>query len=131
MKKFKISVLLLVFVLCLSVCACSNTNKNENTNTDNISGVNEIKLYTATESGYKNAAISAAKEYLFSCLKNPDSLVINGASIYQEYDQEYRSEAIVNVDYSAQNGFGGMNREILQMRVEYIKATDQYSAKRY
>lgn len=146
MKKFKILVLLLVFVLSLSICACSNTNNSETTNSDNISntnnneatngdniseGENEIKLYTATESGYKNAAISAAKEYLLGCLKNPNSLVINGASIYQENDEEYRSLAVVNVDYSAQNGFGGMNREILQMQVTFIKATNKYTAKRY
>jgi len=70
-------------------------------------------------------ATSTINDYLLDSLKNPDSLVINSLTggLYEE------GTYIFEVDYSAQNGFGGSERERLYIAVS--KATDGFSTMTY
>lgn len=54
-------------------------------------------------------AVTAVENDLRGKLKNPDSLEVNGVSSYYTEDESYYYYFVV-VDYSAQNGFGGYNR---------------------
>lgn len=53
------------------------------------------------------------KDYLEEVLKNPSSLAINSIQGGQGEDNVY----FFQMDYSAQNGFGGMNRERIYLGV--------------
>jgi len=91
----KIIAVIIVFVLIITTCcSCSNSNAQK-------------KLYSFIENEIK------------SDLKNPSSLITNEISVREPYfeDDNY-CYYIVDVDYSAQNSFGGFERE---KEVYYIK----------
>ena len=57
--------------------------------------------------------------------KNPNSLQINNTDIGNEFDDEEYYYYKIIVDYSAQNGFGGYNRDAFEVVVKVNKATRQ------
>ena len=65
--------------------------------------------------------IEACAEYaidqLKSVLKDPSSLVVNGL-----YAVEAEDSYIFGIDYSAQNGFGGMDRDTLFLDVSRMES---------
>lgn len=100
--------LLLSAILAISLCACGGGNGTEET----------IEEPAETESAYSGIESCAgyAVEKLKSVLKNPSSLIINNLCAV-EADDCY----IFAVDYSAENGFGGMNRDSLFLSVSEIE----------
>lgn len=89
-----VATLILVFILILRSCSgCNGANNNgSSSNPDKI-------------------ALSYAENILKSRLKNPESLQIHSSKIYVDFewgDYHYYS---ITIDYSAQNGFGGYNRD--------------------
>lgn len=90
------------FLLCLALCACG-----------------ESQPETTELSEETSAAVFATwrlKDYLEEVLKNPGSLEINSIQGGQGEDNVY----FFQMDYSAQNGFGGMNREWLYLAVTVV-----------
>ena len=86
-------------LLCLTLCACG-----------------ESQPETTELSEETSAAVFATwrlKDYLEEVLKNPGSLEINSIQGGQGEDNVY----FFQMDYSAQNGFGGMNREQIYLGV--------------
>ncbi|MBQ9805805.1 MAG: hypothetical protein IJW49_04795 [Clostridia bacterium] len=67
-----------------------------------------IKFYSAREE-----AESEIKDWFNANLKNPSSLETHGTSIIVYCDTSHENPVLISaeVDYSAQNGFGGTNRE--------------------
>lgn len=140
MKNLKTKGIIILLLLSLCLCACQNDNsKNSNDGSlgseQSSNGSNNVqetkKTYTPNENQVKNEAISEVRDYLVPRLKNPNSLVINGATIRSTSETDYVFEYYVLVDYSAQNGFGGMNRDGVNVQVTMNKFTGKYSAKRY
>lgn len=89
-------------LLCLTLCACG-----------------ESQPETTELSEETSAAVFATwrlKDHLEQSLKNLDSLQINALQGGQGSDGDY----IFALDYSAQNGFGGMNREWLYLAVTVV-----------
>ena len=60
------------------------------------------------EGDINNKYISCAKTLIQNNLKDPSSVIYNDAYVYEKDDY---GRAIVYLDYSARNGFGGMGRE--------------------
>ena len=88
--------LILALVICLSLCACGETNT-------------EPTAYTPSEI---ELCAEHAVESLKNVLKNPNSLAINKLSGV-EAEEGY----IFSIDYSAENSFGGTNRNTMYMHV--------------
>ena len=81
------------FLLCLALCACGESQPEVPELSEEVSAA----VYATWQ----------MKDHLEQSLKNPDSLQINVLQGGQGSDGDY----IFALDYSAQNGFGGMNRE--------------------
>lgn len=67
--------------------------------------------------------IGAAKQIISKSLKNPSSLTVNDAYIYEK--DEYGS-AIVYLDITSQNGFGGADRDKVYVCVMYVESDGKY-----
>ena len=91
---------------------------------------------------YKSIAMEFAERNvetdLKSSLKNPNSLQINGYSVYSRFETENYWYYSIAVDYSAQNGFGGYNRDNYKVSLKInknsnlaSKVTDQEYADAY
>lgn len=53
-------------------------------------------------------------------LKNMDSFVVNGSTVISGYEDENGMIPVtVTIDYSAQNGFGGTNRDEKRIKIQY------------
>lgn len=65
-------------------------------------------------------AVKAAKAVLQNNLKNPLSLQVHSAEVtLTGFDADNNPKYLVELDYSAQNGFGGMNRETYTISLVY------------
>ena len=94
---------MLAAVLALSLAACGNGNGGKG---------------ASAEGSYADIASCAeyAVDQLKSVLKNPSSLIVN--NLYAvEADDCY----IFAIDYSAENGFGGMNRDEFYIAVNSVE----------
>ena len=60
----------------------------------------------------KEKALAEAESELKSRLKNPSSYQRHNYTVTAKYDKYGDIEVTVRIDYSAQNGFGGMNRDV-------------------
>ena len=99
----KLLAFMLAAVLALSLAACGNGNGGKG---------------ASAESSYADIASCAeyAVDQLKSVLKNPSSLIVN--NLYAvEADDCY----IFAIDYSAENGFGGMNRDEFYIAVNSVE----------
>lgn len=71
----------------------------------------------------------AAAEVVFHeevSLKNESSFVLNDATVtYYEQEGNYIIVSVL-LDYSAQNGFGGMNRDIYPVRLKFNVLDGRY-----
>ena len=109
-------------VLLLLCSACSSTSTPAGI-TDNVE--NE----TGDSVDYGAIAISAIEADLKSRLKNPESLQIHSATVL---DNSYESDSLyfctVVVDFSAQNGFGGNDREVFESYMAISKADKTVTA---
>lgn len=76
----------------------------------------------ATDDDY----ISAAKTVVSNHLKNPSTAQYNSVSIYEKDDY---GRAIVRVDVSAQNSFGGWARETWYVCIQSIDSSSTFSHK--
>lgn len=99
MKKF-VSLFLIIFVL-ITLCACGTKNT--------------IPIETI---------YNFVEEEIKSILKNPNSLIVNNicesAEAVEDADNCYYQ---ITVDYSAQNGFGGYNRDTAVYYIKAVKST--------
>lgn len=69
---------------------------------------------------FNDSAIKAAKTVLQNNLKNPSSLQIHSADVkLKSIDDNHNPTYVVTLDYSAQNGFGGMNRDTYVVTLVY------------
>ena len=89
-------------LLCLTLCACGESQPEVPELSEEVSAA----VYATWQ----------MKDHLEQSLKNPDSLQINALQGGQGSDGDY----IFALDYSAQNGFGGMNRERLYLAVTVV-----------
>ena len=104
----KLLALMLAAALALSLVACGGGGAGDNNTPSTGNGDATSTDIPSTTSPY--ADIESCAEYaigeLKSILKNPSSLIVN--NLYAvEADDCY----IFDIDYSAENGFGGMNRD--------------------
>lgn len=115
MKK-GVAVLLLSLMLVLSGCTTSDISEVDNPNTTDNN--QSAETFDPTDLIY-----DFVEDEIKSILRNPNSLQINemdiGAKVPIE-DSKYLYYGIW-VDYSAQNGFGGYNRETVEMYVKISK----------
>lgn len=78
----------------------------------------------------ENVAVNAAVEFFHDNidLKNESSFVINDATIIVgDYDETGDYQYVtVYLDYSAQNGFGGYNRETQEIEMKFERSTGKY-----
>lgn len=89
----------------------------------------EPKVYTV----YKQDATQVAEQVFHEVvkLKNEASYVLNASDVtynktmYEDKDSTYTIVTVV-LDYSAQNGFGGLNRKNFTVQFTFDKATGQY-----
>lgn len=105
-------------VLLLLCCSCSVVALPENTATYNeiIQGYNNAD--------YEGLAVTAVETSLKDRLKNPESLQIHNIIIENDsYEDDSVYFCAVEVDYSAQNGFGGYNRDTLKSYIKIAKST--------
>jgi len=74
---------------------------------------------------YEEMAVAAVETALKAHLKNPESLQIHSANVEEDY---YEDDSVyfctIVVDYSAQNGFGGYNRDTLKSYIRIAKSTE-------
>ena len=63
-------------------------------------------------------AIEFSKNYIQSSLKNPESLQIHDTKIIEKERVGSTIYYEITIDYSAQNGFGGYNRNSQTVRVK-------------
>lgn len=93
-----ICLFLVLVVLCGALSGCYDQNKNT----------------TNQKSSTQDAIAHDVEDYIKSYLKNPQSLQINDL-VFHEYpiEIENRYYSSLDVDFSAQNGFGGYDREVV------------------
>lgn len=104
----KLLALMLAAALALSLVACGGGGGGGTGDADasNTSGGSETEESTESSFADMESCAGYAVEQLKSVLKNPSSLVVN--NLYAvEADDGY----IFNIDYSAENSLGGMNRD--------------------
>lgn len=81
---------------------------------------------------YKDLATSAAEVVFHEevNLKNEESFVINDSEVtykpYSNFDENEYYLVTVILDYSAQNGFGGMNRDLYTVKMVFDSSTGYY-----
>lgn len=75
---------------------------------------------TVDEMSLGDEAVEAAKVVLQNRLKNPLSLQVHDASVkLTGFDDDHNPKYFVELDYSAQNGFGGMDRDTYKISLVY------------
>ena len=73
-----------------------------------------------------NQCYDRAVSYIKNRLKNPNSLIVNSYSYYEETSGTYSGCYCFIFDYSAQNGFGGYNRSTYYVYVDYSTGNARY-----
>ncbi len=97
MKKTFI-LLLVAILLCITLAACGGTSNPAAVKTDTLQEI---------VTGY-------VEEDIKSVLKNPQSLMINNLTFNEDpIEIDGRCYCNLDVDFSAQNGFGGYDREVI------------------
>lgn len=71
---------------------------------------------------YEEMAVAAVETALKDHLKNPESLQIHSNNIDDRYEDDSACFYTIVVDYSAQNGFGGYNRDTLKSYIRIDKS---------
>lgn len=95
-------------VLLLLCSACAESNVNSGANQEDIS--------------YTEIAVAAVETALKDRLKNPESLQVHSANLDGEsFENDTAYFGTIIVDYSAQNSFGGYNRNTAKSYVEISK----------
>ena len=95
-------------VLLLLCSACAESNVNSGANQEDIS--------------YTEIAVAAVETALKDRLKNPESLQVHSANLDGEsFENDTAYFGTIVVDYSAQNSFGGYNRNTAKSYVEISK----------
>ena len=98
--------LMLAAALALSLVACGGGGGTGDADVSSTSGGSGTEESTGSSFADMESCAGYAVEQLKSVLKNPSSLVVN--NLYAvEADDGY----IFNIDYSAENSLGGMNRD--------------------
>lgn len=94
---------------------------------DTVESLNEANSVPVfSEKDAVDAAINAFHDTIK--LKNEDSFVINNTQVIEGPADENGIEKIfVKIDYSAQNGFGGYNRENKTIVLEYNTESGEYT----
>ncbi len=119
MKKI---ICILVALMLVSLCACGSTPASEQATTEE----------PTTEAPMTDIEICAeyAVSKLKDCLKNPSSLSVNHLyGIEAEKYESGKAGYYYAIDYSAENGFGGSNRDTFYIHVEKIE--DGFAVKTY
>lgn len=117
----KLLALMLAAALALSLVACGGGGTGDNDPPTTPSGGNGDVMSTDTPSATSpyadiESCAAYAIDELKSVLKNPSSLIVN--NLYAvEADDGY----IFNIDYSAENSLGGMNRDDFYIAVYSIE----------
>ena len=89
---------------------------------------NSFEDGNSSSSNPDTIAVSYAESVLKGRLKNPDSLQIHSSKIYVDFEYGNYHYYSITIDYSAQNGFGGYNRDNdYDVLVKVSKATNKAS----
>ena len=91
----------LVFVFCFCLCACAGT----------AGGVSN-DMY-----------IGVAEQIMAKNLKKPSSLEVHDAYIYEKDDN---GSAIVCMDITSENGYGGVDRDTVYVCVMHLQSDGRY-----
>lgn len=75
----------------------------------------------------RKTAIKYAETTLKSKLKNPDALQIHDTSVMSSFEYGDYFYYNIKLDYSAQNGFGGYNRDTYDVNVKVSKTNEKAS----
>ena len=67
--------------------------------------------------------IGVAEQIMAKNLKNPSSLIVNDAYIYEKDDY---GSAIVCMDITSENSYGGADRDTVYVCVMYLKSDGSY-----
>lgn len=151
-KKVSIIAILLVIVIIIGISIASiliinSIRENNRIEQEKQEQLQEQLLAQEEAERQRQAEIEAKKltyeeemcyyaiQYFKTILRDPDSLQINKVKIspsfivyYDDKDSEgHYSEYIVYLDYSAQNGFGGSNREDYYIPIKGKKVTENIS----
>lgn len=100
--------LFLALLMVLSLCACGGTPTNDEP-TDPEFSADEWAAVWAT---------IYVRNYLLDVLKKPSSLEINSIKGAKGSQSDLNGAYFFEIDYSAENGFGGTNREQLYIAIE-------------
>jgi len=104
-----------LLILC---SACSSPAEREGENGDS-----PVETAQENKVSYVEMAAAAVESALKDQLKNPESLQVHSVELDSAYEDDNNYFCAIVVDYSAQNGFGGYNREILKSYLQISKAT--------
>lgn len=107
--------LTMLFILC-SACSSPAEAGGEN-------GGTPVETAREDNVNYAEMAVAAVEAALKDRLKNPESLQVHSADLDSSYEDDNNYFCAIVVDYSAQNGFGGYNRDILISYLKISKAT--------
>lgn len=119
-----ICVLLLVSILLFSFSSCVNNDEpdgDNNSETENGgngetenggNGESGNGNNSESDTGNKKAGISSYVTTVMKAkLKNPESFQLHSILVMYKFEYEDYTYYSVSIDYSAQNGFGGYNRD--------------------
>lgn len=107
MKMKKVLALLLALVMILSLCACGGTSAKDGASESEFSSDEWAAVW----------ATIYVRNYLLDVLKKPSSLEINSIKGAKGSANELDGAYFFEIDYSAENGFGGTNREQLYIAI--------------
>lgn len=95
----------MLLILC-SACSSPTETGGEN-------GDTPVETAREDNVNYAEMAAAAVESTLKGRLKNPESLQVHSTDLDSTYEDDNNYFCTIAVDYSAQNGFGGYNRDIL------------------
>lgn len=108
----KVLALLLAMVLVLSLAACGGGSSSNGESSSVESQVETTEAITEAPPSDAELCAEYAVEKLKDILKNPSSLVVNKLHAVQD-----GSDYVFEIDYTAENGFGGSNRDTFYVSV--------------
>lgn len=112
---------LLCCTLSTLLILCSSCSLSAETGGEN--GGTPIETAQENKENYAEMAAAAVESALKDRLKNPESLQVHSTDLDSTYEDDNNYFCSIVVDYSAQNGFGGYNREILISYWQISKTT--------
>ena len=111
-KLFTALIIISSILITLALCFCSVSIT--------VSQPQKATAQSDLQVSLEDKATKAAKIVLQNQLKNPTSLIVNNTKVSSNgVDDNGNLKYIITIDYSAQNGFGGYNRDTYTVNLTY------------